>query len=149
LFLGCVLAIISSVTTTAAQTITPDFGGQIQTTLPSNEQLVGQIQDALPNNDLNTVSDQTGVTIGVAQDLVLQLNRALMVAPDDASRSRIQGVLNHIQAALDSLRQADSDVTLDAARGHLDQARGEALESLNELRPFVLGLVGSGVITGK
>src|SRR5262245_42434753 len=100
LVLGCVLALLTSISTTPAQTISPEFGGQIQTTLPSNEELLGQIQETLPNTDVNSVSDQTGLTIGVAQDLVQQLNRALIVAPDDASRSRIEGVLNHVQAAL-------------------------------------------------
>ena len=132
-----------------AQEVSPDFAGQVQTTLPSNEQLLGQIQDALPAEDLTSVSDQTDLSLSTGESLLEQLNAAIILAPDDASRSRIEGVLAHTQAALDSLRMAQTETSLDSARGRLDQARGEVQESLTELRPFVLGLFSSGAITGK
>jgi hypothetical protein len=49
-------------------------------------------------------------------------------------------VLTHTQAAVASVHLAQLETTADAARGRLDQARGEAQEGLDELRPFVLGL---------
>jgi hypothetical protein len=132
-----------------AQGTSPDFPSQVQTTLPSNEQLLGMIQDTLPVNDIQAVSDQTSVSVSTGQDLVQQLNSALNLAPDDASRSRIEGVLSHVQAAVASLQMAQAETSLDAAHSRLNQARGEAQESLDELAPFVLGLVSTGAITGK
>lgn len=146
---GWLVVALLSAATSHAQEASPGFAGQIQTTLPANEQLVGQIQDTMPGDDLNLVSDQVGTTVGVGEDLVQQLTSALSLAPDDATRSRIEGVLAHTQSALDSLHLAQTETTLDSARGRLDQARGEAQEGLDELRPFVLGLVGTGAITGK
>jgi hypothetical protein len=149
-FVASVLAIAMLVAPSAhAQEVSPNFPGQIQITLPSNEQLVGQIQDALPTDDLAVVSDQTNLSVSAGQDLVQQLDSALSVAPDDVSRSRIEGVLAHTEAAVDSLHMAQGETNLDVAHGRLDQARGEAQEALDELRPFVLGLVSTGAIIGK
>ena len=149
LIVGCLLVAPFSATTIHAQEANPDFNGQIQTTLPSNEQLLGEIRDALPSDDLVVIVGQTDTTVSLGEDLVQQLATALSMAPDDASRSRIEGVLTHSQAALVSLRMAQTETTLDSARARLDAARGEAQESLDELRPFVLGLVATGAITGK
>jgi hypothetical protein len=149
LLVGCLVVAPFSASAAHAQEVTPDFATQMQTTLPSNEQLVGQIGAALPADDLIVISDEAGLTTGVGEDLVDQLTFALALAPDDASRSRIEGVLTHTQAALASLRLAQAGTTLDSARASLDAARGEAEEALSELRPFVLALVASGAITGK
>ena len=132
-----------------AQEVSPDFAGQVQTTLPSNELLLGQIQDTLPTDNLAGISDLTDASVSTGESLVQQLTSAIALAPDDASRSRLEGVLAHSQAALNSLRLAQSETSLDSARGRLDQARGEVQESLTELQPFVLGLVSTGAITGK
>ena len=132
-----------------AQEASPGFAGQVQTSLPSNEQLVGQIRDALPSDDPAVISDLTSLSLSTGQDLVQQLNSALSVAPDDMSRSRIEGVLTHVEAAVSSLQMVQGEANLDVARGRLSQARGEAQESLDELQPFVLGLVSTGAITGK
>ena len=148
-FVVACLTVASFAAPAHAQQMSPDFNRQVQTTLPSNEQLLGQIQDALPTEDLSTVVDQTNGSVSTAQDLVDQLQSALSLAPDDITRSRIEGVLSHTHAALDSLEAAQSESSLDSARGRLDQARGEAQEALSELRPFVLGLVATGDITGK
>jgi hypothetical protein len=150
LTVGCLVAAVISTTSAQAQVVvSPDFANQIQPTLPTNELLVGQIQEALPTNDLGLISEQTALTLGVGEELQQELNLALSVAPDDAARSRLEGVLTHTTATLDSLRQAQMEATLDSARGRLEQARGEAQEALDELRPFVLALVSSGVVGGK
>ena len=132
-----------------AQEVSPDFAGQLQPTLPSNEQLLGQIQDTLSLDDLGVISDQANSSIDVGQQLLQQLTSALSSAPDDAARSRIEGVMTHAQAAVDSLAMIASATTVDVARGRLDQARGETQEGLDELKPYVLGLPSSGAIAGK
>ena len=143
------LAMLAAPAAHAQQVVSPDFANQVQTTLPSNEQLLGQIQDTLPSTNLSTLSSQTADSVSTGQALMDELNAAFNLAPDDATRSRIQALINHTQSALDSLQMAQSATSLDAARGRLDEARGEVQESLNELQPFVLGLVASGAITGK
>ncbi len=117
-----------------------DFVGQVQPTLPANELLLDQIRMALPATEIDALTVQTSMSLGTAEDLQQQLNQALTLAPDDAARSRVEGVLTHTQAALDALRLAQAEDNLDSARGRLDQARGEAQEGLDELRPFVQGL---------
>ncbi len=146
---GCLTAAIVSTPAAHAQVVSPDFSINVQPTLPANELLVGQIQDALPSTDLDTVTGQTSDLVTTGEDLEHQLSLALAAAPDDAARSRLEGVRAHTTAALDALRLIQIDATLDAARARLEQARGEAQEGLDELRPFILGLVLSGDIIGK
>jgi hypothetical protein len=146
---ACLVVALLPATTSFAQEVSPDFAGQVRPTLPANEQLLGQIQDALPSDDLSIISEQTGLTLDVGEDLAQQLTLALSLAPDDAARSRIEGILIHTQATLSSLRLVQTESSLDSARGRLGQARGEAMEALDELRPFVLGMVTSVATTGK
>lgn len=149
-FAACLLALsVIAVPSVHAQQVSPAFTGQLQTTLPSNEQLVGEIQDSMPAGDLTSISDQTAISLATGESLLKQLSAASTLAPDDATRSRIEGVATHTQAALDSLNMVESEASVDSARGRLDQARAEAQEALDELRPFVLGFVQSGAITGK
>jgi hypothetical protein len=133
---GCLL--VASATAALAQGA--DFPGQISPTLATNEQLVQQIRQALPGTDLATLSQQTGLIFDLGHQLEQQLSEALATAPDDAARSRVQGVLTHTEAAVESLRLAGQETTLDATRGRLEQARGEAQESLSELQPFVVSV---------
>ena len=121
----------------------------MQTTLPANELLVEEIRAAIPSEDVATLTEHSALTFDIGENLVQQLTLALDRAPDDASRSRVEGVLVHMQAALESLRMVQSDTTLDSARGRLEQARGEAQEALDELRPFIFALVARGAISGK
>jgi hypothetical protein len=127
--------LVAIATTASAQS--PDFAGQIQPTLSANELLVRQIRDAMPGDDLAVMSQQTVRLVSAGEQLAQQLSQALVSAPDDAARSRVDGVLTHTQAAVESLRLTSQEVTLDAARSRLEQARGEAQEGLDELRPFV------------
>jgi len=133
---ACLLVAIA--TTAAAQS--PDFAGQMGPTLTANELLVRQIRDAMPGDDLAAITQDTGLLVGTGEQLAQQLSQALASAPDDAARSRVDGVLTHTQAAVESLRLTNQESTLDAARGRLEQARGEAQEGLDELRPFVLSM---------
>jgi hypothetical protein len=144
-----VVALLTVSTTHAQEVVSPDFANQVGPALPSNQQLLGQINDALPSTDLSAVTDETANSIGTAQNLSNRLTQALNIAPDDASRSRLESVLVHTQAALNSLQLVQTDTSLDAARGRLDQARGEVQEGLDELQPFVMSLIASGAVAGK
>jgi hypothetical protein len=131
--------LLAGATTASAQGV--DFTGQMQPSLATNEQLVRQIRGATSSSsDLEAVFQLTELPLGTGQQLEQQLSQALATAPDDAARSRVEGVLTHTQAALESLRLVGQEQTLDAARGRLEQARGEAQEGLDELRPFVLAV---------
>jgi hypothetical protein len=149
LIVGCLIAGLVSATTTHAQVANSDFPGQLQPTLPANQDLVAQIDQTEPAIDLATIMDQTQSTLNVGTDLEQQLTQLLTIAPDNAARSRIEGVLTHVQASVDSLRMVHTETTLDSARARLDQARGEAQEALTELRPFVVGLPATMPIAGK
>ncbi|MBI3978141.1 MAG: hypothetical protein HY331_08145 [Chloroflexi bacterium] len=117
-----------------------DFNGLVRSALSANVQLVQQIRQALDADDLSTVKVQARVAAGTAEQVESLLAEALGVAPDDPSRSRVEGVLIHIRAALNALRLVGQETTLDGARSRLNQARGEAEEALAELRPFAEAL---------
>ena len=124
----------------AASAQSASFTGQIQPTLAANELFLSNIRQALPSSDMDALAQQTAATLDIGEQLAQQLDQAIVLAPDDAARSRVEGVLTHTQAAVASLQLAQLETSTDAARGRLDQARGEAQEGLDELRPFVLGL---------
>ena len=149
LVLACLMAGLVSANTAQAQVVNSDFPGQLQPTLPANEDLVAQIVLALPGTDLNAVTDQAGSALNVGADLEQQLSQLLAIAPDDPTRSRVDGVLTHITGSLDALRLAQTETSLDSARARLDQARGEAQEALSELQPFVVGIPATVPTTGK
>jgi hypothetical protein len=132
------LAASVALTTATVSAQVADWREVIQPTLPSNESLVLRIRATMPADDLASLSSGASDTIAIGEDLQHQLEAALAIAPDDAARSRIAGVLTHTQAALAALRMVRNEANLDAARGRLEQARGEAQESLDELRPFVM-----------
>jgi hypothetical protein len=139
------IATCVALTTATASAQVADWREVIQPTLPSNESLVLRIRATMPAGDIATLTSSTADTIAIGEDLQHQLEAALAIAPDDAARSRIAGVLTHTQAALAALRMASNEANLDAARGRLEQARGEAQESLDELRPFVMAAASAPV----
>jgi hypothetical protein len=147
--IGCLAAAMIVTPAADAQQLTPEFTSNVQPTLPANELLLGQIRDAMPTTELDRMTVQTLDALTTGEDLEQQLSLALAVAPDDAARSRVEAVRTHTTAALDALRLAKVEPTLDAARARLEQAWGEAHEGLDELRPFILGMVASGELTGK
>jgi hypothetical protein len=149
LSISCLTAAFIIAPPAHAQQVSPDFAGNVGPTLPTNELLLGQIHDALPMSDQDETAAQTLEALATGQDLEQQLTLALALAPDDATRSRLDAVRTHTTAALDALRLVELEPTLDAARSRLQQAWGEAHEGLDELRPFVLDLVASGDIAGK
>lgn len=52
------------------------------------------------------------VLAGVGEGLQNPLRAALALAPDDAARSRLEGVIVHTQAAVDSLRMIIAETRL-------------------------------------
>jgi hypothetical protein len=114
-----------------------DFTAQIRPSVATNELLLSQIQQALPASDRDAIGQQSATSLDVGRQLAQQLEQALAIAPDDAARSRLEGILTHTQAAVASLEQVQLETSADAARARLDQARGEAQEGLDELRPLV------------
>src|SRR5436190_22349491 len=101
--IGCLAAVVVVAPIASAQALSPDFGDQVQPTLPANELLVGQIHDALPSANLDEMTGQAMDTVGLGQELEQQLGQAMLIAPDDASRSRLEGVRTHTSAALGAL----------------------------------------------
>ena len=133
---GCSALLIA----TSASAQTASFPERVQPTLPTNEHLVQQIRIASPSSDLAVLDDQTAAARATGEELEQELALAIAGAPDDPSRSRLEGVLTHTQAALAALRQTSQETSLDAGRGRLSEALGEAQEGIDELRPFVEGL---------
>ena len=113
-----------------------DFDSLVNQAVAANRQLVDHIAAATRAPDLAAL--RADITLGVTSAKATQslLQEALAVAPDDAARSRAQGVLTHIAASLSSATQASQATTLDVARSRVDAARGEAVEALDELVPI-------------
>lgn len=145
----CLVVSLAVTMSVQAQEITTDFPGQLQPTLPANEELVSRIGMGVPATDLAVLTDQAGTALNVGTDLEQQLSDLLPIAPDEAARSRISGVLTHIQASVGSLQLAQTETSLDSARARFDQARGEAQEALDELQPFVVSVPSIMPIAGK
>jgi hypothetical protein len=130
---GAVLAMQALVLSTAQA---QDFDSLVNQAVAANRQLVDHISAATQAADLATLHADITLGVGSAKAAQALLQQALAVAPNDAARSRAQGVLTHITASLDSATQASRATTLDVARSQVDAARGEAVEALNELVPF-------------
>ncbi|HLH73131.1 MAG TPA: hypothetical protein VKX96_07590 [Chloroflexota bacterium] len=103
-----------------------------------NQQWVNQLDTALNATTLSGV--QAGATTAIATGKQIQalLNEALPLAPDDASRSRISGLLAHVNAALQDGQQAVQATNFDTARGDVNAMHGEAAEALNEFPTTML-----------
>src|SRR5262249_34468384 len=119
-----------------------DFGSLVSQAVAANQQLVDHINAATRAPDLATL--RADISLGVASARATQalLQEARAVAPDDAARSRAQGVLTHIAASLGAATQASRATTLGVARSRVDAARGEAVEALRELPPATLPATG-------
>ncbi|MGH2461163.1 MAG: LPXTG cell wall anchor domain-containing protein [Chloroflexota bacterium] len=117
-------------------TFAQDFGSLVAQANTANETWVSQINQGLAATDLATLQADAATALTTGQQVQSLLQAALPLAPDDASRSRVQGVLTHVTAALQSGKQVSSAKDLDTAHSALNAERGEAQEALNELAPF-------------
>ncbi|MBI2939056.1 MAG: hypothetical protein HYY04_01355 [Chloroflexi bacterium] len=115
-----------------------DFGSLVTQATAANQRWVEQINQALGARDLATLQARAATAVATGEQVESLLRAALPLAPDDAARSRVQGVLTHVVDALRAGRLALEVTEFDAARGHVQAMRGEALEALTELAPFAV-----------
>lgn len=113
-----------------------------------NQTFVTQTESALQAPDLATSQTRTRAVIATGQQLAALLTEARDSATDDATRSRAQGLLDHVQAALAAAQRALAETSLDAAHSDLEAVRGEAVEALSEVRPFAQAPVSVLPVTG-
>ena len=113
-----------------------DFASFVTQASQANQEWVDQIGLALEATDLDTLQARTATAVATGEQVESLLRAALPLAPDDASRSRVEGVLTHVVAALEAGRDALAATEFDMARSSVDAMRGEALEALLELAPF-------------
>jgi hypothetical protein len=118
-----------------------DFGTLVVQAAAANQQFVDGIKAAAQATDLASLRQGTAGAITSGKSAQSLLQEALAIAPNDAARSRVQGVLTHLNDSLLSAAQVAQRATIDAARASLDAARGEAVEALSELAPFAATLV--------
>jgi phage gp29-like protein len=124
-----------------------DFGSLISQATSANRLWVSQIDQALQATDLATLQARAATALTTGQQVQSLLQSALALAPDDASRSRVQAVLTHVAAAIQSGRQVAQATDFDTARSRLDAERGEAQEALNELAPFAPQVTPTPAVT--
>ncbi len=113
-----------------------DFRSLVSQAAATNQTWVSQIDQALQATDLATLQAGAATALATGQRVQSLLQAALPLAPDDASRSRVQGVLAHVTAALQSGQQVAQARDFDTARSELNAERGEAQEALSELAPL-------------
>jgi len=109
-----------------------DFSSLVSQAGTLTRQWVSQIDTALQATNLTTLHAQAATALATGQQVQSLLQAALPLAPDDASRSRIQALLTHVSSAIQSGQQVAQATDLDTARSKLNAERGEAQEALNE-----------------
>lgn len=124
-----------------------DFGSLISQATIANRLWVSQIDQALQATDLATLQTRAATAQTTGQQVQTLLQSALPLAPDDASRSRVQAVLTHVSAALQSGQQVAQATDFNTARSRLDAERGEAQEALNELAPLAPQVTPTPAVT--
>lgn len=113
-----------------------DFDSLVSDAAAANQRWVEQIDLALQAGDLETLQARAATAVAIGEQVESALVAALPLAPDDAARSRVEAVLTHVAAALESGRAALGATEFDVARSGVDAMRGEAEEALAELAPF-------------
>jgi LPXTG-motif cell wall-anchored protein len=135
------LALVAALLAAApAASAGPEFNKLMRAALAGNERLVLEIRPAVTLAELNALKASSGTALGTAERVEGLLAEALPLAPDDASRSRVEGLMLHIRGTVDPLRMASQEASVDATQGRLNQARGEAEEALSEFVTFAAQL---------
>lgn len=132
LVVGAIVGALVGAPVAAAQ----DFDSVMAQAAATNQQYVDQVQSALSADDLATLKARARAAIATGDRLIALLETAESVAPDDAGRSRAEGLLDHVRAAQAAGDRALAADSLDEARSALDAMRGEAVEALSEILPF-------------
>ena len=113
-----------------------DFGSLVASAASANQQWVTQIDTALSATSLAAIQSQAAVATATGEQVQTLLTQALAVAPNDAARSRVQGVLNHVTAAVNAGKAVVQATDVNTARSQVNAMRGEAVEAASELVPF-------------
>jgi|GEM_PF-5413394 len=125
---GASLIGLFSVTPVAAQSLV-DAGA----TRTTGEAALQQVDLAIKATDLAAAKAALGGAISSLEEQQSVLQNALTAATTDAERSRAQGLLNHVNAALASAQTGLQASDLSAAQSAANAARGEINEALNEI----------------
>ena len=113
-----------------------DFSSLVSQASTANQLWVNQIDQTLQATDIATLHARASTALATGQQVQSLLRAALPLAPDDASRSRVEALLTHVSAAVQAGQQAVAATDFDMARSQINAERGEAQEALNELAPF-------------
>jgi hypothetical protein len=109
-----------------------DFTTLLSQAAAANQSWVNQIATASSATSLSSLQAENNTALTFGNQTLTLLQQALPLAPDDASRSRVTGLIQHVEAALASGARVTQATTFDTARSALDAERGEAVEALNE-----------------
>ncbi len=134
------LLVLALQMTVVGSALGQDFAGLVSAAATANRQWVDQITAVGQATNLTGLQSANAAALASGQRVQSLLQQALPLASDDASRSRLQGVLQHVTAAVAAACRAQAATTFDQARSALDAERGEAVEASSELAPFAQGL---------
>ena len=114
-----------------------DFSTLVQEAATANQQWLSAIDTASQATDLATLKAEAAAALAIGERTQSLLQQALPLAPDDATRSRISGLLAHVNNAVDAGRRVASETTLSAAQSDLNAERAEANEARTEIATFL------------
>lgn len=113
-----------------------DFSSLVQQAATTNQQWLTALDTAGQATDLATFKADAATALALGKQTQSLLQQALSLAPDDASRSRISGLLAHVNNAVTAGDRIANETTLSAAQSDLNAERAEVNEALSELKPF-------------
>ncbi len=113
-----------------------DFASLVSQAGSLNQQWLNQIDTASKATDAASAQAESATAVATGKQVQALLQQALTIAPDDASRSRVQGLLGHVNAALQDVQGVSTANDLSTIQSALNAERGEVNEALNEIVPF-------------
>ncbi|HEX5418213.1 MAG TPA: LPXTG cell wall anchor domain-containing protein [Chloroflexota bacterium] len=113
-----------------------DFSSLIQQAATANQQWLTALDTAGQATDLATLKSDAATALALGKQTQSLLQQALPLAPDDAARSRVSGLLAHVNNAVTAGDRIANETTLSAAQSDLNAERAEANEAMSELKPF-------------
>ncbi|MCL5959557.1 MAG: hypothetical protein M1358_09630 [Chloroflexi bacterium] len=131
-----VLALLAAIGLWQAPSVySQDLGSELSAALAANEQAVETIQRAEAATSPNVARVLVLQAVSEAQTARAHLRDALALATTDEQRSRIEGLIDHVDAAINAGLEAQTAAD-DRIAGVANAVRGELVEALSELRPF-------------
>lgn len=112
-----------------------DLTAELSSALAANVQAVETIQSA--ETAVSPEASRTLVlrAVSEAELAKARLQNALVLATTDEQRSRIEGLIDHLDAAINAGREAQT-AREEVISSIVDAVRGELVEALTELQPF-------------